>query len=85
MLVPMPSDDGSARPDLGGTLLSESVFHVDPSQMDDDQVFVHRLVGLDPEVFQPCLGLQRKAEPVGGGGIHGAQCETSRLLVTTCA
>lgn len=58
MLVPMPPDDVAVRPDLGGTFLSESLFHIGPGQMDDDHVFVHRLVGLDAEVSQPCLGLQ---------------------------
>lgn len=38
MLVPMLPDDVAVRPDLGGAFLSEPLFHVGPSQMDDDHI-----------------------------------------------
>jgi hypothetical protein len=37
---------------LSRMFLCEARFDISPSQMDDDHIFVHRLVGLDPEVGQ---------------------------------
>jgi hypothetical protein len=53
MFVARSPDDVAVGADLGGALVCEAVFDLSPSQMNDDHIFVHRLVGLNVKVGQP--------------------------------
>jgi len=71
----MLPDDVAVRPNLGRTLVGEAILDVSPSQMNDDDESVHRLVRLDTGVFQPDLGFQEEvdgfARPTPGVSLQG--------------
>ena len=50
MFIPMSPDNVAVGTDLGGAFESKALFDIGPSQMNDEHIFVHRLVGLDPKV-----------------------------------
>ena len=66
MFVSMLPDDVAAGLDVDRALLSKALLYARPGQVNNDDVFVHRLVGSDAEVLQANLGLQVEIDGFAG-------------------